>query len=95
MSVCACVEHMSEAELLARLDEEIAEKREMPGALIPVLQFAQSLFGYLPENVLKRISSDLHLSYSEVAGVVCDCLDLVDSQPRSRRKHWSIPRTGA
>ena len=70
MSTSTCVEHMSEAELLAQLDDVIAEKRNIPGALIPILQIAQGLFGYLPEHVLKRISLSLNLSYSEVAGVV-------------------------
>jgi NADH:ubiquinone oxidoreductase subunit E len=35
-----------------------------------VLQIAQGIFGYLPENVLKRIALALGKSYSEVAGVV-------------------------
>ncbi len=67
---CACGEEASEEELLARLDEVIAEYREKPGALIPVLQIAQSIFGYLPEVALKRIALGLNKSYSEVAGVV-------------------------
>ena len=67
---CACAEEASEEELLARLDEIIAEYREKPGALIPVLQIAQGIFGYLPENALKKISLGLNKSYSEVAGVV-------------------------
>ena len=41
-----------------------------PGALIPVLQIAQGIFGYLPEDVLKRVALKLGKSYSEVAGVV-------------------------
>jgi len=60
----------SEAELLKRLDRVIAEYRDKPGALIPVLQIAQGVFGYLPEVALKRISLGLGKSYSEVAGVV-------------------------
>jgi len=68
MSNCTCVEQTSEADLLARLDEAIAERRQLPGALIPVLQIAQGLFGYLPETALKRICQGLGLSYSEVAG---------------------------
>ena len=64
------MEEASEEELLARLDEVIAEYKEKPGALIPVLQIAQSIFGYLPENALKKISLGLNKSYSEVAGVV-------------------------
>ena len=67
--VCTC-EEASEAELLARLDEVLKEYRDKPGALIPVLQMAQAIFGYLPESALKRISLGLNKSYSEVAGVV-------------------------
>jgi len=69
-AVCACGEEASEEELLARLEEVIAEYKEKPGALIPVLQIAQGIFGYLPEVALKRISLGLDKSYSEVAGVV-------------------------
>jgi NADH:ubiquinone oxidoreductase subunit E len=67
---CADGEQANETELLARLDEVIAEYRHLPGALIPVLQIAQGLFGYLPETALKHICSGLNKSYSEVAGVV-------------------------
>lgn len=67
---CVCTEEASEEELLARLDEVIAEYREKPGALIPILQMAQAIFGYLPDSALKRISLGLNKSYSEVAGVV-------------------------
>ena len=67
---CACGEDVAEGELLARLDEVLEDYREKPGALIPVLQIAQSIFGYLPEAALKRISLALNKPYSEVAGVV-------------------------
>lgn len=67
---CACGDGTSESELLERLDQVLADYRERPGALIPVLQLAQRLFGYLPENALKRISLALGVSLSEVAGVV-------------------------
>ena len=69
---CGCngCPEVSEAQLLKRLDVMIAEYRDKPGALIPVLQIAQGLFGYLPEVALKRISLGLGKSYSEVAGVV-------------------------
>jgi NADH:ubiquinone oxidoreductase subunit E len=65
-----CTEAVSEEELFRRLDEIIGEYRGKPGALIPVLQIAQGIFGYLPEQALKRISLGLGKSYSEVAGVV-------------------------
>ena len=68
---CACCgEEASEEELLARLDEVIAEYKSRPGALIPVLQYAQGIYGYLPEVALKRIALGLRKPYSEVAGVV-------------------------
>lgn len=65
-----CAEEVSEEQLLVRLEEIIAEYREKPGALIPVLQIAQTIFGYLPEAALKRIALGMGKSYSEVAGVV-------------------------
>jgi NADH:ubiquinone oxidoreductase subunit E len=67
---CKCDEEVSEEELLARLEGVLAEYRDKPGALIPVLQIAQGIFGYLPEVALKRIALGLDKSYSEVAGVV-------------------------
>ncbi len=67
---CGCQQDGDEAKLLKRLDGVIKDYRDKPGALIPVLQIAQGLFGYLPESALKRISLGLDKSYSEVAGVV-------------------------
>ena len=52
----ACVDEIDETEWLARLDDVLREYRDKPGALIPVLQIAQAIFGYLPESALKRIS---------------------------------------
>lgn len=48
----------------------ISEQNESDGMLIPILQRAQELYGYLPENVLKEISRMLMIPYSEVTGVV-------------------------
>lgn len=67
---CACCEEASEEELLERLDEVIEGYKDKPGALIPILQMAQAIFGYLPEVALKRIALGLRKPYSEVAGVV-------------------------
>jgi NADH:ubiquinone oxidoreductase subunit E len=68
---CACcAEEPTEEELLARLDAVIVGYRGKPGALIPVLQLAQGIFGYLPEVALKHIARELRKPYSEVAGVV-------------------------
>ena len=65
-----CAEKATESELFERLDSVLAEYKGKPGALIPVLQIAQGIFGYLPEKVLKRIALSMGKSYSEVAGVV-------------------------
>jgi NADH:ubiquinone oxidoreductase subunit E len=67
---CACGEEISEEECLARLDEVIERYKSKAGALIPVLQTAQAIFGYLPEVALKRVALGLNKPYSEVAGVV-------------------------
>ena len=68
--VCACAKAPDEKKLLRRLDGVLELYRSTPGALIPVLQITQGLFGYLPEPALKRISLGLNKPYSEVAGVV-------------------------
>jgi len=69
-TAACCGEQASHEELLARLDGVLEEYRGKPGALIPVLQIAQGIFGYLPEDVMKRVALKLGKSYSEVAGVV-------------------------
>ena len=66
---CGC-EEASEEELLERLDEVLHDYGNVPGALIPVLQITQAMFGYLPESALKKIALGLGKPYSEVAGVV-------------------------
>ena len=67
---CTCSAQVTESELMKRLDDVLEEYGSKKGALIPVLQIAQTMFGYLPEAALKRISLVLNKPYSEVAGVV-------------------------
>jgi len=67
---CDACQEVSEEQLLVQLDDVLKDYREVPGALIPVLQIAQAMFGYLPETALKKISLALNKPYSEVAGVV-------------------------
>jgi NADH:ubiquinone oxidoreductase subunit E len=66
---CADVE-ISEEQMLEQLEDVLTEYREKPGALIPILQTAQTMFGYLPQKALRRISTVLDKPFSEVAGVV-------------------------
>ena len=65
-----CEDQLSEEEMALRIEEVIDTFSGVEGALIPVLQTAQNLFGYLPESVLKKVSLRLKIPYSEVAGVV-------------------------
>ncbi len=58
------------AEALRKLDNVIARYRRKPGSLIPVLQAAQEIIGYLPVVILKRIAKGMRISESEVHGVV-------------------------
>lgn len=48
----------------------INKHRNDKGALIPVLQEAQDIIGYLPEEVLNLISKELNLPPSKIYGVV-------------------------
>ncbi|MEW5746246.1 MAG: NAD(P)H-dependent oxidoreductase subunit E [Nitrospirota bacterium] len=48
----------------------IKQYKGKPGALIPVLQEAQELIGYLPPIVQRHIARGLKLPVSEVHGVV-------------------------
>ncbi len=48
----------------------MAAQSSQAGALIPALQTAQDLFGYLPAPALQMICARFNKSYSEVAGVV-------------------------
>lgn len=57
-------------EKLAQVDQIIAEHKDQPGALIPVLHKSQELFGYLPEEVQKRVAEGLNVPLSEVYGVI-------------------------
>ncbi len=65
-----CQKELTEEELLTMLDGVLEDYKDKPGALIPVLQIAQRMFGYLPESALRKISHALGKPYSEVAGVV-------------------------
>ena len=57
------------AEQLAKLDELIAKHKGEKGALMPVLQGAQGIYGYLPIEVQKHIALSMDVPLSEVYGV--------------------------
>lgn len=53
----------------AALREVVAQHKGQPGATMPVLQAAQEIFGYLPEEVQIIIAEGLDIPLSEVYGV--------------------------
>ena len=52
-----------------QLDALIAELKDVPGALMPVLQQAQEIYGYLPIEVQRMIALKMGISIEEVYGV--------------------------
>lgn len=62
---------MEEQELdLSPLHELLAQYKEQHGAVIPVLQKAQAIYGWLPKEVLQAISKGMNVPLSQVYGVV-------------------------
>ena len=53
-----------------RLQAVIAERKDQPGALMPILQQAQEIYGYLPIEVQTTIAQALDIPLEEVYGVV-------------------------
>jgi NADH-quinone oxidoreductase subunit E len=52
---------------LVTMLEQVEDRR---GALIPVLQKAQALYGWLPTEVLETISREMQVPLSQIYGVV-------------------------
>ena len=52
-----------------KLQQIIDEKKNMQGALMPIMQAAQEIFGYLPIEVQQFIADGLKITLSEVYGV--------------------------
>ena len=55
---------------MAKLDEVLADLGSRKGTLIPILQKAQDIFGYLPREVLIRIGQKISVPLSQIYGVV-------------------------
>ena len=56
-------------EKYAKLREAIEANKHLQGALMPVLQAAQDIFGYVPKDVQQIIADGLGITLSEVYGV--------------------------
>ena len=61
-----------EKERVEALQRVIDELRDEPGALMPIMQRAQDIFGYLPEDVQKYIAKEMDIPVSDVCmGTAC------------------------
>lgn len=71
MCECCCGHETYEpTEKELQLREILLKYRDQEGALIPVLQAAQDIYGYLPGEILKQIGEELRLPISQIYGVV-------------------------
>jgi NADH-quinone oxidoreductase subunit E len=70
MASCCEKNQVVETEKDEKLGQVLDKYRDQKGALIPVLQAAQDVYGYLPKEALERIAKELRLPLSKVYGVV-------------------------
>ncbi len=71
---------LTQEEALANL---LDQYRDYKGGLIPVLQEAQNIYGYLPKDVLQQIAKELRIPFSKVFGV-CTFYAQFHLKPRGR-----------
>jgi formate dehydrogenase subunit gamma len=55
---------------LSKVQAVIAELKDKPGALLPVLHGIQDTVGYIPPEAVPLIASELNLSRADVHGVI-------------------------
>jgi len=67
--LCTTCENLVDPKQI-KLDEVIIKYRDENGPLIPILQEAQEVYGYLPADVLKHISKATRLPLAKIYGVV-------------------------
>jgi len=61
---------MPEPHDLSRLEETLQKYNGEEGALIPILQEAQEIYGYLSEEVLNHVGKRLRVPRSRIFGVI-------------------------
>lgn len=68
MACCNCGNEVNDQKHEA-LEKVIVKWKGMKGALIPVLQECQNIYGYLPKDAMEYISRELKVPFSEIYGV--------------------------
>lgn len=67
--MCTTCENLVDPKQI-KLDEVIIKYRNENGPLIPILQEAQEVYGYLPADVLKHVSKATRIPLAKIYGVV-------------------------
>ena len=70
MSQAAVTPFAGTKEQEQELKDAIALNKEQKGALMPVIQEAQRIYGYMPEEVQKMVAEGMGVSLSEIYGIV-------------------------
>ncbi len=60
---------MSEKQKFEKLQAFIDDQKDLNGPLMPVMQYAQDIFGYLPMDVQQFIAEGLNIPMTKVYGV--------------------------
>lgn len=66
--MCNCGEIVQDQRYVT-LDKILSRYRHTTGKIIPVLQETQDVFGYIPEDAIKKIADALNIPSSEIYGV--------------------------
>jgi len=82
LASCTCEQVDLSKEALA-LQKLLDQYRDYKGGLIPVLQEAQNIYGYLPKDVILEIAKELRMPASKVFGV-CTFYAQFHLKPRGR-----------
>ena len=67
--MCTACEELVDPKQI-KLDEIITKYKNENGPLIPILQHAQEVYGYLPTEVLKHIGKETRIPLARIYGVV-------------------------
>lgn len=56
-------------ERIEEFEQFMYQNKDRKGPLMPILQEAQNIFGYLPEEIMNKISNSLNIPLADIYGV--------------------------